>query len=227
MKSPRILSTFALCAAFLAPSLKAEDLSSYRGFQLGMNLTTFMKLAGMDPSDVNVIHQRPALLQDVMWHPKSSPQNADRDTDPVKEVLFSFYNGQLCRMAVTYDRYKTEGLTAADMIEAISASYGTATTPAAEIIFPSIVNESTKVIARWEDSQYSFNLVRLSFPGGFGLVAVSKGLDGLAQAATFEAIRLDKEEAPQREAALRRKQAEESRSQLEKARLLNKASFRP
>ena len=61
----------------------------------------------------------------------SSPQ-----TDPVKTILFSFYNGELFRIVVNYDRDETEGLTSEDMIEAISAKYGTATRRAAtEIAF--------------------------------------------------------------------------------------------
>jgi hypothetical protein len=60
------------------------------------------------------------------------------------------------------------GLTADDIAEAVSAKYGTATRPVAEIILSSthfysgdekiISDRSEKVLARWEDSQYSFNL---------------------------------------------------------------------
>jgi hypothetical protein len=190
-----------------------------------MSLVAAAKQAGAEPSEVKIIHQRPALLQELLWHPQRPA--ISQGPDSVREVLFSFYNGQLCRMAVTYERQKTEGLTAEDMIDAISASYGTATRPSAEILFPSIFAESVKVIARWEDSQYSFSLVRSSYQSGFGLVAVSKRLDGLAQSAIIEAVRLDKEEAPQKEAALRTKQEKEGRVQEETVRLVNKASFRP
>ena len=54
----------------------------------------------------------------------------NRKTDPVKTIVFSFYNGEPFRIAVNYDRDETEGLTTKDMIEAISAKYGTATRPA-------------------------------------------------------------------------------------------------
>ena len=56
---------------------------------------------------------------------------------------------------------------------------------------------------------------------------VALQLDTLAQAAVIEAKRLDEQEAPQREADLRRKQGEENRVKQEKARRLNKPSFRP
>jgi hypothetical protein len=181
----------------------------------------------MNPSQAKVIHQRPALIQELEWRlqlfgPSTQVESADG-------VVFSFYNDQLYRIVVNYDRYKTEGLTTEDFIEAISATYGTATRAAAEIILPSIYddNETVKVIARWEDSQYSFNLVRSSYQPSFALVAVSKRLDTLAGAAITEALRLDKQEAPQREIERQNREDEQNRVQQEKARLANKPSFRP
>ena len=88
-----------------------------------------------------------------------------REAESVNEVLFNFYNGELFRMVVSYDQQRTEGLTDQDMVEAISATYGIATQPAAKIILFSssyIYNDSEKVIARWEDSQSSLNLFHSS-----------------------------------------------------------------
>jgi hypothetical protein len=133
-------------------------------------------------------------------------------------------------MVVNYDQHRTEGLTDEDMVEAISAKYGTATNPEAKIILFSsfhVYNDSEKVIARWEDSQYSFNLFRSSYQPTFGMLVFSKRLDGPARAAIVEAIRLDEQEAPQREIEGQKKQDEENRAAQEKARLVNKAGFRP
>ena len=226
MISARILSISIQWAALAAPLLCAGNLSSYRGFQFGMDLPAVVKLVGMNSSEAKVIHQRPELIQELDWRPSRIPGSSP-DTDSVKSIVFSFCNGALFRMVVNYDRYKTEGLTVEDMVEAISANYGTATRPPAEIMFPSIYNESVKVMARWEDSQYSFNLVRSSYQLSFGMVVYSKQLDALAQAAITEARRLDQQEAPQKELELRQKQQADSRVLLEKARLANKPSFRP
>ena len=218
LRSP---SLSLLAGPVWAPLISARDLSRYREFQLGMDLFAVAKRARTNPSAAKVVHQRPAVIQELEWrYPGSLPE-----ADPVKEILFSFYNGELCRMVVSYDPYKTEGLTVEDMIETISARYGTATRPAAEITFR--YNESQKVLARWEDSQYSFNLVRSSYGLTFAMVVFSKRLDALAQAAIAEAIRLDKQEAPQREIERQKKQDEEMRVVHEKARLVNKPSFRP
>ena len=212
-----------------APLIDTPDLSRYREFQFGMNLLAIAKQADRQPSEARVIHQRPAVIQELEWRPSRSTGSSPQG-DPVKEVLFSFYNSELFRMVVNYDQQKTEGLTDEDMIEAISAKYGTATRPDAKIILFSslqVYNDSEKVIARWEDSQYSFNLFRSSYQPTFGILVLSKRLDALAGAAIVEAIRLDEQEAPEREIERQRKQHEENHAAPDQARLVNKPSFRP
>jgi hypothetical protein len=212
-----------------APLSYPRDLSRYREFQFGMDLLAVAKQADVEPSEARVVHQRPALIQELEWRPQRA-LGPSSEADPVKEVLFSFYNGELFRVLVNYDQSKTEGLTDEDMVEAISAQYGIATKPTAKIILFSsfhIYNDSEKVIARWEDTQYSFNLFRSSYQPTFGLLVFSKRLDRSAVAAIAEAIRLDDQEAPQREIERQRKQEEESRAAQEKARPANKGNFRP
>jgi beta-xylosidase len=55
----------------------------------------------------------------------------------------------------------------------------------------------------------------------------SKRLDALARAAIAESVRLDDQEAPQRETERQKKKDEENRVRQEKARQANKAPFRP
>lgn len=215
------------CAALPLPLLYAGDLSRYRSFQLGTDLPTIARQIQMDPSQAKVIHQRPALIQALTWRPQSL--GASTEVEAVEEAVLSFYKGELYQIVVTYDRHTTEGLTAQDLTEALSAIYGTAAKGAAQIIVPSPYgdNETVEVLARWEDAQYSLNLVRFSYQRSFSLVALSKRLDPLARAAVTEALRLDAQEAPQREIELEKKQAEDNRVQQQKARQANKPSFRP
>ncbi|HUU13636.1 MAG TPA: hypothetical protein VM182_07985, partial [Terriglobia bacterium] len=167
-------------------------------------------------------------IQELKWQPELSLSSSP-EADPVGNILFSFYNGELFRIVVSYDRYKTQGLTTKDVVEAISTEYGTATKPAAEIIFSSsqVYNDSEVVIARWEDSQYSINLFRSSYQPTFGLVAFSKRLDALAREAIVEAIQLDEQEAPQREIDRQKKADDENQAAQQKARVANKPNFRP
>jgi hypothetical protein len=206
----------------------SQDLSKYREYQLGMDVATVAKHANTKQSDAKVVYQRPVVIQELHWRPVYSYSSVQ--VDPVREVLFSFYNGELYRIVVNYDQDKTEGLTDEDMIGGISAKYGTPTMPAAKIISsPSsqLYSDSEEVIARWEDSQHSLNFFRFSYGSSPGMLVFSKRLDALAQTAIVEAIRLNEKEAPQREADRKQKQDDEKAAKEQKARPVNKANFRP
>jgi hypothetical protein len=231
MITARSLTIVISCSVLLTSLTHAQDLSRYRDFQFGMNLPTVAKQADLKQSDAKAVHQRPAIIEELEWRPQSflrtSPQPQG---DPVKDVLFSFYNGELFRMVVNYDPDRTQGLTNDDMVGAISATYGTASRPTAKTISFSSAqgySETEKVMARWEDSQYSFNLFRSSYQPSFGMVVFSKRLDALARLAVVEAIRRDEQEAPQREIERQKKEDQETRATEEKARLSNKEHFRP
>jgi hypothetical protein len=229
MASARSLVISVFLAVLSMPLSYAQDLSKYREFQLGMNLPAVAKQADMKPSDANVIYQRPAVIQELEWRPQSS-SSSSAQADPVKEILFSFYNGELYRIVVNYDQDRTEGLTDEDLIEGISAKYGIPTTPVAKIISSSpsqVYSDIEKVIARWEDPLYSFNLFRSSYASAPGMLVFSKRLEALAQVAIVQAIRLNDQEAPQREIERQKKQDEEKRAAGQKARPMSKANFRP
>jgi hypothetical protein len=229
LQPQRLLGLSLQADSVAAPSIDARDLSRYREFQFGMTLAAIAKEADLKTSEARAVYQRPAVIQELEWRPLGFFGSAAQE-DAVQEVLFSFYNGELFRLLVRYDNYRTEGLSDQDMIEGISAKYGTATRPDAKIILFSsfqVYNDSANVIARWEDSQYSFNLFRSAYQPTFGMLAFSKRLDALAQAAIVEAIRLDEQGAPQREIERQRKQDAANRAEQEKARLVNKVAFRP
>jgi hypothetical protein len=236
MINARILAIAILGAVFSTPSIYSQDFSRYREFQFGASLPAVAKQAHLKPSEAITIHQRPAMIQELAWgaygFTASSP-----GSDSVKGILFSFYNGELFRMVVTYDPDRIAGMTAEDIVEAVSAMYGTATRPVAEIILSStqfysdneklISDQSEKVIARWEDSQYSYNLFRPTYHSTFGMIIYSKRLDALARAAIVESVRLDEQEAPQRKIERQKMKDDVDRVQQEKARRVNKAPFRP
>ena len=207
-----------------APLLWAQDLSKYRHFTFGMSLTRVLERTDQKMADVKVIHGRPALIQELTWWPPNLPGTSFR-SDTVEQILFSFYNAELYKISVTYDRTSTEGLTAEDMVKSISAKYGPATSVKPEV--DSATNERydmrQKPVATWEDSQDSFNLVRSSFPGSFELLIYSKRLNAEAEVALAEAVKLEKQEEPQREAERQKKQT----GDLEATRQKNQKSFRP
>ncbi len=207
-----------------APLLWAQDLSKYRHFTFGMSLTRVLERTDQKMADVKVIHGRPSLIQELTWWPPNLPGTSFR-SDTVEQILFSFYNAELYKISVTYDRTSTEGLTAEDMVKSISAKYGPATSVKPQV--DSATNERydmrQKPVATWEDSQYSFNLVRSSFSGSFELLIYSKRLNAEAEVALAEAVKLEKQEEPQREAERQKKQI----GDLEATRQKNQKSFRP
>ena len=226
----RFLGDWPQAVPISAPAMGTHDLSLYRNFQFGETLPAVAKQAGLGLSQAKLIHQRPAVIQELEWPVWHASSLSSPQMDPVKTILFSFYNRELFRIVVRYDRDATKGMTIDDMTEAVSAKYGTATRPTrTKITFSStqVYNDSEAVIARWEDSQYSFNLFSSCFQPTFGLIAFSKRLDALARTATAQAIRLDALEASQREIQRQRKEDETNRESLEKARQANKLNFRP
>ncbi len=219
------LTSFFVIVLMSAASL-AADLSKYRGFQLGTDLPTIAKQTGANPSEAKTVQSRPALIQELEWRPR--PLGASSITEAAQLVTFSFYNGDLFRIVVNYDRYETEGLTTDDMVEAISAGYGTAARPIQPAKFePGSYGYEEEVLTQWQDSEYRFDLVRSSFGPSFKLVGVLKRLEAPVQVAIVEAARLDDKEAPQREAARILSEEDATRAKLDKARLLNKPKFKP
>ena len=218
--------TLFLVFGAMSAATWAADLSQYRGFRFGANLSTVTKHAGANSSQAKVIHRRPALIQELEWRPQ--PLGSSSQPEPVKEVIFSFYEDELSRIVVDYDRYETEGLTADDFVDAISATYGPAAKPTAPAkVAPGGYGEEEEILAQWQDSQYRFDLIRSSYGPTFRLVGVMKRLEAAAQAATLEARRLDDQEAPQRDAARIASEEQAAKTKLEKARLVNKPKFRP
>ena len=110
-----------LAASLLSvPLVHAQDLSKYRQFSLGTSLAEVSKQIDQHPQDAAMIQQSPATIQQLEWWPV--PLNVLTRPEPVQKVIFSFYNRTLYKIVATYDSDATAGLTAADMIAAISAS---------------------------------------------------------------------------------------------------------
>jgi len=224
MKTMRCSILCFVVLLLAAPLLRGQDLSKYRHFTFGMTLTRVLERTDQKMADVKDIHGRPTLIQELTWWPPNLPGTSFR-SDTVEQILFSFYNAELYKISVTYDRTSTEGLTAEDMVKSISAKYGPPTNIVPE--FDSATNEQyevrQKLVASWEDSQYSFHLVRSSFSGGFELVIYSKRINAEAEFALAEAVKLEKQEEPQRDAERQKKQTDD----LEATRQKNQKSFRP
>lgn len=207
-----------------SPILRAQDFSKYRGFSLGSSVTTVLKQTEQKPVDVKVIHNRPTLVQELNWWPPAVP-GASYQADSVEQIVFSFCNGELYKISVTYDVSSTQGLTTADMVKFISAKYGPATTlePETDSVLNERFSNSEKAVASWEDSQYIFKLLHSPFTNRFGLTIFAKLLNAEAEIVIADAVTMEKQEKPQRDADLKKKEADD----LEAERQKNQKAFRP
>lgn len=235
MKTAAAAALFAAVVALFSQALHGQDGARYREFQLGSNLPSVSALTSVAATEAKTIHQRPALLQELEWRrPYFVSGSTTPQDDPVKQIAFSFYDDQLSKIVVEYDRDRTAGMTDADMIDAISTAYGSVVKPSAKTApakprsaASDLEEKSGTPVARWGGADYSVVLYRSSYAQGFQLVVASPKLDALARTADAQAIRLDEREAPQREIARQKKEVEAARATQEKARLANKAVFRP
>ena len=229
MITVRRLSIAALGFVMSTQVLDGQSAPHYREFQLGADLASVSALAGVAVSEAKVAHERPAVMQDLEWRPPYAlPDATAPSPDPVQRIVFSFYDNQLFRLVIDYDHNRTEGMTDADMIEAISSTYGSVSKAPlkSRVASSHVAQESGARVARWGDADYSVVLYRSSYASGFRMIVTSLRLEGLARTAEARALRLDELDAPRREIARQKKEADDARAAKEKARIANKAGFR-
>lgn len=239
MNTSHVLALSAVCLTVTAPVLTAQGLSEYRSFKLGTSMAAVSRQAGID-SQPRILLQRPALIEELMWQPAARRSPLSQG-DSVKKLLFTFYDGQLFRMVVTYEPHRTAGMTADDMIVALSALYGESllrATPIGSDAAGSAANYNpawpaspfgvdATALAQWADADHTIYLFRSPYQATYGLVISATKLDVVARAAALEGARLDIEEAPQREADRLRQKADDKRLSDAKNRDTNKVTFRP
>ena len=221
---------FAVCWAFLfagAGVAQAPPHFQYREFELGSSLASIAKLTGAEAAKAKVIHSRPAVLKELEWRPRYRT-GSEPMTDPVDLIVFRFHDDRLYMMVVDYDRRRTAGMTSTDMVAAITATYGAVSQipsrplgPAGQYSFPDTP------LGVWGDQSTTISLSRVAYPESFRLVVTSPELQELAKVASDTAVRLDKEEAPQREIDRQKREATDSLAASEKLKAENKATFKP
>jgi len=231
MINRRALAVGALALVLSPHALHSQDRARYRNFQLGRDLPSIAALTGVAASEARTIHLRPAMMQELRWQrPYFVSGATPAQPDAVKQIVFSFYNDQLSKMVVDYDHDRTAGMTDADLIAALSTEYGTPVKPAVRTgrgVPPPGESESGTLVASWGDAEYSVVLYRSLYLAGVRVMVTSTRLDALARAADAQATKLDEREAPMREIARQKKEADERAEAEAKARAANKAAFRP
>ena len=229
MISTRALGVGMLGVVLATSAVQGQTGARYRDFQLGGDIASVAARTGVAASDAKTVHAQPAMLQELEWR-RPYAVSSGTSADPVQQIAFSFYNDQLFQLVIDYDRDRTEGMTDADMVDAISTIYGTPRKPLARATRASVSTidqESGTRVAGWGNGEYSAMLYRSAYGSGFRMVVTSVRLNTLARTAEAQALRLDERDAPRRERARQKEEADQARASKEKARLANKATFKP
>jgi hypothetical protein len=221
-----LASISVLCASVSAAS---PVLSRYRAVSLGDSVQTVVEQLQVAASDVKVLHDRPALVQELTWRARPFVSGATIAADPLAEMVLTFYLGRLARIVATYDRERTTGLTDPDLEELLSEVYGVAllrSTPSEAPSAPGFL-APRRTVSLWADAETTVALWREDYPGRVGLVISATAADQDLEQAIAAGARLAAAEAPQRE---REKQAAVTAALKDRdaqIRLENKAKFKP
>jgi hypothetical protein len=221
--------TCLLLIALATAPASAENSGKYREFTLGSTAASVLELTGLRPSELKTLHERPSVLQELVWRPRYSTGRALPDVDPVREMVFSFSDDLLYSITVYYDRARTAGLTPDDLILALKGVYGVplAVAKRHERLARFAPSDASLPVATWERGDMVVSLSWSDYRAGYVLVVMSQVRDSAARLATAAAIALDEREAPAREEARRKKDAEDQKAAEERARESNKGAFRP
>ena len=226
----RVLLMTVVCAAsFVLPVASAESpFSRYRDVTFGDPVQVVVDRLKVPLSDVKVVQDRPTLVQQITWRRQRSISGATVEPDPLAEMVLTFYLGRLARIAVSYDRDQTAGLTDADLHEALTSTYGTSMLLSRRTSSVVLIESSEpEPLGSWGDADTLVVLWRQAYPERVRLTLTSLVDDRAMQAAIADGVRLEKSEAPARDLARRDAEAVAARAQAENVRRANKATFKP
>jgi len=218
----------AACIVMAVCTVSSAELTRYREFELGASVATVTAVT-QNAARVKIVHNRPALLQQLEWRPRYMPRAPQIDRDSIGEVVFSFVDDQLFKMSIAYAQDRTSGLTDEDMVGSLTAVYGVPSSPSPRTRTTSslIALDAPVVIAEWRHAETTVVLQRKEYSDSFFLVITSLPLDIIARKAQATAVAMDQREAPAREAALLKKRADDEKVAAERTRSTNKKAFQP
>ena len=129
----------------------------------------------------------PALgaVEELRWRPQYVRRSVAPSSDPVARLVFSFFENQLFRIVIDYASDRTEGMTEADVVAAVSRIYGA---PAKRTHPPSPVGlrpqrPADSVVAQWTDGEHQVALLAVQDYTAFRMIVSSAPLEALARAA--------------------------------------------
>jgi hypothetical protein len=218
---------FAVAVVLVLSSefVSAQAVSQYRAYALDSTTDAVLLESGSRATDIRVLHERPAMIQELEWRAPYAPSGSDL-ADPVRSIVFSFCDDALYQLLVSYDTARTDGLNNSDIVGALTATYGAPVLGSAKNR-PLEAAADTVMLAQWDRAGSSLTLLRGVYSSEFQLLLTSKASSTRARGAIREAARLDIAGAPRRERDQRKKDAADAAAARDKVRAANKAAFRP
>jgi hypothetical protein len=171
-----------LCLATY-PSLGAQHRTDYRTYRMGDDVTAIARQIG-PPSPAAPAPRVLGPVLELRWRVQyvrgGTPSN-----DPVALLVFSFYDDQLFQIVIDYSPDRTEAMTEADMVAAVSRVYGA---PAKRTDPPSPVGlhpqrPTDSVVAQWMNGELLVALLSIGDQTAFRMIVASIPLEGLASRA--------------------------------------------
>jgi hypothetical protein len=166
------------------------DPAVYRSHRLGSPASEIVARLGSAPGDLQTLHTRPALLQELAWRPPHRSIHDGGESESVAGIVFAFIDDQLFRMTIDYDRAHTQELTPDDMLTSLTAAYGPRAIGRGVPPRGSVSSlDSATILATWIHADTSVTLQQSMYGGGFRLIVASRPLEARAAKAQADAGR--------------------------------------
>jgi len=170
-----------LCIAFYPSLAGAQRRHDYRTYRMGDDPMSIARQIGVH-SPAAAVPGAPGPVVELRWRAQYVRQGGTPSSDPVTLLVFSFYEDQLFRVVIDYSADRTEGMTEADMVAAVSRVYGP---PAKRTDPPNAVGlrPADSVVAQWIDGERQVALLAVRGQTAFRMIVASVPLEALARGA--------------------------------------------
>lgn len=219
----------ALALAASASLTAAQGRPRYRTYTMGDSPVSISRQIGLPMMEVTSTPAAAGAVQELRWHARYVRRGTEPTGDPVDRLVFSFHEHRLFRIVVDYAPDRTEGMTEADMVAAVSALYGSPRrrTIASTEDAQAPVRPADIVVAQWISGDQAVALLALQGGTAFRVIVVSSALQTLARASGAREAPVDRPDWPSIDAARARALLASPDPMGHQARRRNVASFVP
>jgi hypothetical protein len=217
-----------VCIATSASWLVAQSRHDYRTYRMGDDPLSIARLIGVPPP-ADTLSGVVGPVRELRWRAQRVRPGETPSGDPVALLVFSFYEDQLFRIVIDYSTERTEGMTEADMVAAVSSIYGP---PAKRTDPPNPVGlhpqrPADSVVAQWIDGELRVALLAVRDRSAFRVIIASVPLERRARGTGTREASADLQDWASIDEDRPSASIEQAGSARERTRQANIASFIP